>query len=102
MTTFTKITPGALTPGSGTLAAPTTATWDVSIFEKSENDQSFRDLGLTVGQAKMLLVVEADYGDVPALGATVTLPDGYVYTVRNVRTVAPDGVTCLSYLAVSR
>ena len=102
MTTFTKVTAGSYTPGSGTIGAPTTSTWTVRVFEKTENDQFFRDQGLTVGQSKLLFCVETDYGDVPELNSTCTLPDGFVYTVRNVRVLSPDGVTILGYLTVSR
>lgn len=105
MATFTKVTPGALTAGSGTLAAPTTDTWTIAVVELSQNSRRYRDFvtpALVGSQTKLLLTVPETYGEIPALGSSVELPDGFTYTVRDIRTLSPDGVAILSYLVVSR
>jgi hypothetical protein len=104
VTTFTKTSPGTYDPETDSYTGGTETTVEgsaIKIKDSASSIAKYQALGLVLTDAITLLFTAEEYGDHPEVGSTVEWAS-QTYTVRSVETLAPDGVTILSYLTCSR
>ena len=100
--TFTKQHPGTQDAATGRFsgANTTTVTGDAIATAKG-NPLTYQRLGLTPGEAPELFFIPDTYGDVPELDASAVW-GGQTMKVKDVRTLAPDGVAIGAWVVVAR
>ena len=99
--TFTKITPGVYNAATDTWTDAVDLTVTGFAIQTGQNIVLYQALGLTLTDSPTLLFAPTTFGATPALGATVTF-GSFVYTVRSVASLSPDGNAILSRVIVSR
>ena len=99
--TFTQHTPGVYDEATDTFTGATTVTVTGSAIEIAGAPDLYAALELIEREAPTLLFSASTYGELPALGASVTW-GGAVYTVRSIDPLAPDGVAILATIVVAR
>ena len=97
--TFTQTTTD-YTPTTGIQTVSTSTVVGYAIRAKGDPRQ-YADLGLVQREPVTLVFTPTTYGQVPALGATVTW-NSTTYIVENVSPVAPDGNAILSRVVIAR
>ena len=103
MVTFAHVVPGAYDPETETWGAPTTTTVTGAAIRVRGVPETYRAPTLIESQAPTLLFTPTTYGELPALGDTVTWPPvgGTTYTVRDINPIAPDGVAIMARIVVA-
>jgi len=101
MVTFTRSAPGTYDAATDAWTAPVTTTITGNAIQVKGDPRRYRALSLVMTEALTLLFAPTTYGETPAPGDAVTWAS-VVYTVRDVETNAPDGVTITARVIVSR
>lgn len=85
------------------LVTPVTSTIVGAAVKVRGDVARYRELGLVLQTMPTLFFTPNTYGDTPQVGDTLEWPEvGDIYTVRDVETIAPDGVTIAARLVIGK
>ena len=99
--TFSRTTPGTYNATTDTYTAPKTTTVVGHAVGTRGDPVRYQALSLVELAAPTLLFAPTTYGELPALGSTVTWA-GIVHTVRDIQPIAPDGTAIIARIIVER
>ena len=99
--TFTTSSPGTYDAATDAFTTPVTSSVTGAAVQISGKPFKYQALGLIASHAPTLLFAPTTYGQLPALGASVTWGSA-TYTVRDVESVALDGTAIIAYVVVAQ
>lgn len=99
--TFTFVSPGTYDETTDTYSGGSSSTVTGSAIRVRGDRREYEALKLVQSEAPTLFFTPTTYGQVPAIGASVTW-NSVVYIVRSVDPVSPDGTAICARVIVAR